>query len=445
MMARCAFSGCKSGTTAVRNLNKALGVRNESLFRVPNRLQNAELRKKWEEALGREARDKEVVCALHFSEGDIRTNYEIPLTKDVKFVLKRGTITLKSTAVPKARINNNVEEKEKKTSQATSPSPEAPPPGAGGPNPPEMSIKTEDPGLNTTETVLPADTATKMETDCRTSDKENSQAQENVRTNSLPLQGEEEKKSSQATAPPPEALPPQAPVTNLLEMPIKTEYPSLNTETILPEDTSVKMETDCCISSENEMTAASAGNKTVPASYENPLERLRSELEDTPLPDGWVHLLLKNHLMIGHFTGAGHAKKEFYIQRDGGVQVYFNSKSVYVESIRPGVTVTNVLNNIKILQPLLLCDGVGINDRCCDDCKGYVAPVLSYIKFGHVRCKACATARQRIYRLEMKHARMLRKLEALEERDRKNLRNERRKNQRLKALCKKFTPDTDKS
>lgn len=45
------------------------------------------------------------------------------------------------------------------------------------------------------------------------------------------------------------------------------------------------------------------------------------------------------------------------------LQVFLNKKPVSMSDLRPGISVINVLHNIAVLQPLLLCDGTGFNER----------------------------------------------------------------------------------
>ncbi|XP_011309381.1 uncharacterized protein [Fopius arisanus] len=94
----CAFPGCKSGTANDKRHNKSGGVRNKSLFKFPH--QNFLLRKKWEEVIGRVAKNTEVLWELHSSREDILDKYETILSNGTKHIMQRGTVTLKSTAVP---------------------------------------------------------------------------------------------------------------------------------------------------------------------------------------------------------------------------------------------------------------------------------------------------------------------------------------------------------
>lgn len=62
------------------------------------------MRNKWEDVIGRVAKNTEVLCELHFAREDIIDKYEITLSNGMKHIMERGTVTLKSTAAPLASI-----------------------------------------------------------------------------------------------------------------------------------------------------------------------------------------------------------------------------------------------------------------------------------------------------------------------------------------------------
>ncbi|XP_015118375.1 uncharacterized protein LOC107042023 [Diachasma alloeum] len=104
----CSFPGCNSGSASDKKRNKQHGVRNKAMFGFPQTDKKPFIRHKWEEVIGRKAKDTEVLCELHFRSEDVLRSYEVFLPNGIKHTMDRGRITIKPSAIPQNNQGNIV-------------------------------------------------------------------------------------------------------------------------------------------------------------------------------------------------------------------------------------------------------------------------------------------------------------------------------------------------
>ncbi|XP_071576893.1 uncharacterized protein [Temnothorax nylanderi] len=349
----CSYPGCKSGSAAYERYAAKHGLPQHRFFFIPK---NPRRRQEWQKALKRSRpfTDTEVICDKHFADGDILFLDKLLLHDGSIFTSNKQKIRLSSTAIPHS-YDQETNEK-------------------------AVTLDNHAHLLDSTSSNLYDSSA-----EASTSYSYNQETHEKAVT-TLDNYAQLDSTSSNLYDSSAEA---------------STSY-SYNQET--HEKTAITLDAHAQLesTSSNLIDDANTESGTLTATDSNPCTVIHDtwniveEIANIILPDKWTYMICGNNVIIGIWKLNGYFVKRMVLESNSNsIKVYINNEQINVPEITAVNSTETLLENIKILEPLLLCNGRIATQEYSKQCLGFVDSNKTKVRYGHYWCVYCRVIKRK--------------------------------------------------